>query len=198
MRAAYGIAVLLATGLCLTAAPAHADGFVSPTIGVDFAGAAGSTLTGATSNSNKINFGVAAGWMGAGVAGIEEDFSYAPNFYGSGGTLDTTHVATLMTNFILGAPIGGQHGGGVRPYGSIGVGWIGQGVSTANGIGNFTSNNFGFDLGVGLMGYFADHIGLRGDVRYFRNFTSNSSNTVGLSVGTFDFFRASIGVLFRF
>ena len=62
MKAVYGFAALLATGLLLTAAPARADGFVSPTIGVDFGGNAGDTLRGAANNSNKINFGASAGW----------------------------------------------------------------------------------------------------------------------------------------
>jgi len=48
------------------------------------------------------------------------------------------------------------------------------------------------------MGYFADHIGLRGDVRYFRSFQNTETNVVGLEVGHFAFYRASIGVLFRF
>jgi hypothetical protein len=48
------------------------------------------------------------------------------------------------------------------------------------------------------MGYFADHFGLRGDVRYFRNFENTETNVVGLDVGNFAFYRASIGALFRF
>jgi len=199
MKSVYAIAALCTFGLLLSAAPAHADGFISPSIGVDFGGNAGSTLRGAANNSNKLNVGVAAGWMGGGVFGVEEDFSWAPNFFGSGGaTIDNTRVITLMTNLIAGVPVGGQKGGGVRPYVSAGVGLINQHVSSVGSTGGFSENDFGFDLGAGVMGYFADHVGLRGDVRYFRSFQNTETNVVGLEVGHFAFYRASVGVLFRF
>ncbi len=198
MKAVYGFAALLATGLLLTAAPARADGYVSPTIGVDFGGSAGGTLRGAANNGNKTNFGAAAGWMSSGIAGVEEDFSYAPNFFGDGGTVDKTRVLTLMTNLILGVPVGGQHGPGIRPFASLGVGLINRDIKFVSGTGNFSTNDFGFDLGAGLMGYFSNNIGIRADYRYFRNFQSTDSNTIGLESGHFTFSRASLGVLFRF
>jgi hypothetical protein len=194
----HALIAICTFGLLLSASPAHADGFVSPSIGVDFGGNAGDTLRGAADNSNKINYGIAVGWMGAGVVGVEEDFSYAPNFFGSGGTFNKTRVATLMTNIIVGAPIGGQHGGGVRPYASAGVGLINRNIEALLAVNNFSSSDFGFDLGAGLMGYFADHIGLRADVRYFRNFQNTDANVIGLEAGHFAFYRGSIGVLFRF
>jgi opacity protein-like surface antigen len=199
MRRAHAVAVICAFGVWLSAASARADGFVSPSVGVDFGGNAGSTLRGAVNNSQKVNWGVAVGWMGAGVFGLEEDFSWAPNFFGSGGTtIDKTRVVTLMTNVIAGIPVGGQRGGGVRPYVSVGVGLINQHVSTPTGVGDVSENDFGFNGGAGVMGYFADHIGLRGDVRYFRSFQNTEANIVGLEVGHFSFYRASLGVLFRF
>ena len=198
MRSVYGFAILLVTGVLAAPFPARADGFISPNIGVNFGGQAGGTLVNAVNDSNKISWGVAAGWMGAGVIGLEEDFAHSPNFFGSGGNIDSSRVITLMTNVIVGAPIGGQQGGGIRPYGAIGVGWINQNVKTVNGIGNFSENDFGWDVGVGVMGYFADHIGLRADYRYFRNFQQTGVNVIGLQSGHFNFNRASVGVLFRF
>jgi opacity protein-like surface antigen len=199
MTRLYALVAISTFGLLLSAASARADGFVTPSIGVDFGGNAGSTLRGAANNSNKLNVGVAVGWMSAGVFGLEEDFSWAPNFFGSGGTaVDKTRVVTLMTNVIAGVPVGGQHGGGVRPYATIGVGLINQHVSTPTGVGEFSENDFGFNVGAGVMGYFADHVGLRGDVRYFRSFQNTEVNVVGLEVGHFAFYRGSVGVVFRF
>ena len=202
MRLATGFAILLVTGVLAAPLPAHADGFISPNIGVNFGGQAGGTLrnavNAAANEGNKINWGVAAGWMGAGVIGLEEDFAHSPNFFGSGGFLDNSRVITLMTNVIVGAPIGGQKGGGIRPYGAIGVGWINQNITTTTGVGNFSENDFGWDIGVGVMGYFADHIGVRFDYRYFRNFQETGTNVIGLANGHFNFNRASVGVLFRF
>ena len=199
MKRVYALLAICTFGVLLSAVPAHADGFVTPSIGVDFGGNAGSTLRGAANNSNKLNAGVAVGWMSVGVFGLEEDFSWAPNFFGSGGlTVDNTRVITLMTNVIAGVPVGGQHGGGVRPYVGLGVGLINQHVSSQSATGGFSENDFGFNVGAGVMGYFADHIGLRGDVRYFRSFQNTEANVVGLEVGHFAFYRGSVGVLFRF
>ena len=153
MKPLYGFAVLLATGLLFCASPAHADGFVSPTVGVNF---------------------------------------------GDGGNLDKSRVYTLMTNLIIGAPIGGQRGGGIRPYASGGVGLINRDIKFVNGVGDFTDNSGGFDLGAGVMAYFADNVGLRFDYRYFRTFNTTNANVIGLSSGNFTFSRASVGVLFRF
>ncbi|HKF69625.1 MAG TPA: outer membrane beta-barrel protein [Vicinamibacterales bacterium] len=199
MRCVNAVAVVCTFGLLLSAAPARADGFVSPTVGVNFGGNAGTTLRGAVDNSQRLNVGAAVGWMSAGVFGLEEDFSWAPNFFGSGGVaIDKTRVLTLMTNVIAGVPVGGQSGVGIRPYVSVGVGLLNQHVSTPTGVGEFSQNAFGFDAGAGVMGYFADHIGLRGDVRYFRSFQDTESNIIGLEPGQFSFYRASLGVLFRF
>src|ERR1043166_1148925 len=202
MRPALGFAVLMGTALLFSAAPARADGFISPSVGVNFGEQAGGTLrsstTTAATSGSKINWGVAAGWMGKGVVGVEEDFQWSPNFFGNGGSIDSSRVVTVMTNLIVGAPIGGQKGGGIRPYGSIGVGWINQNVTNVNNIANFSENDFGWDIGVGVMGYFADNVGLRFDYRYFRNFQETNSNTIGLEIGHFNFSRASVGVLFRF
>ena len=202
MKPAYGFAVLCAAALLATAAPAHADGFISPSVGVNFGGSAGGNLRTATnsaaSDGSKINFGVAAGWMGAGIVGVEEDFQWSPDFFGHGGTVDSSRVITAMTNLILGVPVGGQHGPGIRPFASIGVGWINQNIKNVSNVNNFTENDFGWDLGAGVMGYFSNNVGLRFDYRYFRNFQETSTNTIGLGVGHFAFNRASVGVLFRF
>jgi opacity protein-like surface antigen len=202
MKRVYGFVGLVITALFLTPASTRADGFISPTIGVNFGGSAGGTLRSssatAVSDGRKINWGVAAGWMGKGIVGVEEDFQWSPDFFGHGGSVDSSRVVTVMTNLIVGAPIGGEHGGGIRPYASLGVGWINQNISNVNNVNNFTENDFGWDLGGGVMGYFSDNVGLRFDYRYLRNFQETTTNTIGLEVGHFAFQRASVGVLFRF
>ena len=46
-----------------------------------------------------------------------------------------------------------------------------------------------------------DHVGLRGDLRYFRNFNDNSvisiPNGTNIDFGSFHFWRASFGVVLR-
>ena len=45
------------------------------------------------------------------------------------------------------------------------------------------------------MGYFNEHIGLRGDIRYFRAFRGDVVH--GLDLSGMNFWRASAGVVFR-
>lgn len=190
--------IVLAVALVLAARAAQADGFVSPFIGVNFGGDAGTTLSDAVKDSSKVNVGVAIGYMGGGVFGIEEDIAYSPNFFGNGGPIDSSNVVTAMSNLIVGLPFGGQRGAGFRPYVSGGVGLLRQRVDTIGSLVSFSAGNFGYDVGGGFMGYFSDHVGLRGDLRYFRNFAKTDDNAFGITPGPFNFSRASAGLLVRF
>jgi hypothetical protein len=51
-----------------------------------------------------------------------------------------------------------------------------------------------------VHGYFNDHVGLRGDLRYFRLLGDNnpSPNDLDLALSSFNFWRGTIGVTFRF
>ena len=92
---------------------ARADGYVNPWIGV----------TGVSSNDNgQPAFGVTTGYMGAGVFGFEADFGYSPNFFGVNDNVDRSSALTITGDAILGIPIGGTHGAGVRPFVSGGFG----------------------------------------------------------------------------
>ena len=57
------------------------------------------------------------------------------------------------------------------------------------------SNNLGFNAGAGVMGYFNDHVGLRGDMRYLRTLTGDVVNN--LDLGGFHFWRLSAGLVLR-
>lgn len=58
-----------------------------------------------------------------------------------------------------------------------------------------SNNAFGWDAGGGLMGFFGSHVGLRGDVRYFRVFNGPLINN--LNLGGLNFWRVSAGLVFR-
>jgi len=182
-------ALIIAATVALVAAPtaARADGYVSPFIGANFA---------ADSATGRSNFGVGAGYMGAGIAGAEFDFGYAPNFFGSAGNFGDNNVITAMGNLIVGVPVGGTRGSGIRPYGTIGLGMVRTQLDGAVGFPKIANTDLGLNAGVGVMGFFSDHAGIRGDVRYFRNLSDeNSTSTV--QFGGFHFWRASFGVVIR-
>ena len=172
--------------LCLAPIPASADGFVTPYVGYDFGGDAGSCPSLTTCESKKTNVGVSLGYMGAGILGIEEDLGYARNFFGTNALSSDNSVLTIMTNLIVGVPLGP-----IRPYLSAGGGLVRASAESS-------SSGFGYDLGGGVMLFLSSHAGLRGDYRYFRS--THDISIAGLSInGTkLNFSRASAGLVFRF
>jgi len=182
-------------------APARAEAFVSPWIGVSF----GSNPFDSFANGNEIKgerktYGVTVGSMGAGIIGGEFDFGYSPSFFGDTSDFGSNNVLTAMGNVILGIPIGGTKGAGVRPYVTGGLGLIRTSYENLLDTDAFDNNNFGYNLGAGVMGFFATHVGIRGDVRYFRTLNDNSSDDpldVNLDLGGFHYWRATIGVVIK-
>jgi Outer membrane protein beta-barrel domain len=196
------IVTALALATLLSSAAAHADGFVTPFVGVNFGGSTDDKFVDAVNDNSKVNWGIAVGYMGGGIIGFEEELSYTPKFFASGVTFGQVNVVTVMSNLILGIPIGGQSGGGIRPDVVGGVGLLRTDIDRASTLFKASKNDFGYNLGGGIMGYFADHIGIRGDVRYFRNINASdeADNPVGiaLSKGNLNFIRGSIGLVLRF
>jgi hypothetical protein len=191
MRRAIKSLILAATiGLVCSPAPAWADGFVSPWIGTNFA---------SEPADGRRALGFTAGSMGGGVIGGEVDFGYSPSFFGEQSVFGSNNVLNLMGNVIIGLPFGGQAGVGVRPYVTGGVGLIRSKIGSFLGDGA-SNNDMGFNLGGGVMGFFADHIGVRGDLRFFRTVNSDLIDAdfdPEFSLGNFDFWRMSFGVVFR-
>jgi len=183
-----------AAALVLAPMPARADGWVVPWIGSAF---------GSSIDNGRGTFGVSAGAMGSGIVGGEVDFGYNPSFFGTNTEFGTNSVLNVMGNVIVGVPIGGTYGKGVRPYVLGGAGLIRTQIDGANNTTFFTpssSNNmFGWDAGAGVMGFFNDHIGLRGEIRYLRATHDMNSgiNTLDLNGNKLHFWRPSIGVVFR-
>lgn len=195
MRTMLNLIVAASAGVAvLSPLPARADGFVSPWAAVQFGGKLDNVS--ADVDRGRGAFGVTAGGMGGGVIGGEVDFGYSPSFLGTANDFGNNTVIDVMGNLIVGVPIGGQNGGGVRPYVSGGVGLIRSQIDGGTVFRVSSSNNqFGWDLGGGVMGFFSDHFGLRGDFRYMRTF---DQTVFGITnVGHLNYTRLSIGVVFR-
>ena len=181
--------------LVLVAGPAsaRADWLFTPNIGVGFGG---------DTPSDKLTYGASIGYMGAGVFGFEADLAYTPQFFENNtdniSFADSDNVTTAMANLIVGVPVGGQHGHGVRPYLAGGVGMLKEHVVDTAQLFNVSQNDLGVDLGAGVMGFVSDHVGLRGDVRYYRDLQNpTSSGDFTLATGKFDFWRGTMGLTFR-
>lgn len=201
------LTVALAGLVCVaTPSRAAADWFFTPFIGGNFGGKANFGDLGDFDDEfeQRVDFGASLGWMGAGVVGFEVDFGWSPNFFeNTAGDADfafgDSNVTTLMGNVIVGVPIGGQQGPGIRPYGSGGIGLIRSHVDGGDLFNDLDANDLGINVGGGVQGFFTDTIGIRGDVRYFRSLQDTEpDNEFDLAFSDFDFWRASVGVTFRF
>lgn len=186
---------------------ASADWLFTPYIGWNWGGSAGfSDFLGDFEDEfeRRMNFGGSLAYMGGGIVGFEVDFGFSPNFFEqTSGDEDfafgDSNVTTLMANVMVGAPFGGQSGGGIRPYASGGVGLIKSRIDDADDLFEVNSTDWGLNVGGGIAGFFSDNVGLRGDVRYFRSLEDNEpDDEFDVALGNFNFWRGTVGVIFRF
>jgi hypothetical protein len=64
---------------------------------------------------------------------------------------------------------------------------------------NVDNKDWGVSGGVGAMAFFSDHLGLRGDVRYFRNLGDPvANNQFDIAFGDFKFWRGTGGIVLKF
>jgi opacity protein-like surface antigen len=196
--------LLMISALSLMLLPASAQAqswFFSPYIGGNFGGTAdfGDFPDDDDAVERRMDFGATLGWNPS-VVGFEIDLGYSPNFFEDTAgdrnfEFGDNNVTTLMGNVLISVP----PGGGVHPYLSAGLGLIRANVSSGTGLFNdLATNDLGINIGGGLNGYFNDNIGIRGDLRYFRSLQDNQpDNDFDLQLGSFDFWRGSVGLTFR-
>lgn len=182
--------------LLVAASPAGADTFVTPFYGFNFGGDS-AHCPGFSCEDKRANFGVSFGTMGT-LFGFEEDASFARDFFGTVPGVDNS-VFSLMSNLMIGI---GR--GPVQPYVVLGGGLMR--THTAVTLSQFSTenNSIAYDVGAGVNGYFTRHVGIRGDIRHLHTLQDVDVPVFGdvttqVFVGQkLDFFRASVGVAFRF
>ena len=192
IRRSSSVLFVLAILLLVTARDAAAEGFITPFIGYNFGGDSG-CVTITNCSDRRLDWGAALGAFGS-IIGFETEFGYTKNFFGE--TVgQTSDVLTVMGNVLIGPKIGP-----VQPYGLIGAGLMRTAVSQTS-VSSSDENQFGWDIGGGLFAYFSSHVGIRGDVRYFRSFQVldfSQFPNLGFQQTHLDFGRASIAVAFKF
>jgi hypothetical protein len=194
MKIRFAVAAILAVFLLVPAAPARADVVLTPYVG---------SLFGGDLSDGKAAYGGTAAFMGGGIFGAEFGFNYAPKFIGA--TVNNEDIAqmSLMGNLIVGIPVGSSdQAGHVRPYVTGGAGLFRLTSDESRFFDRINSNNFGVNFGGGIMAFFNEHIGLRGDVRYFRTLTDTDSETgfddLDLRLGDLNFWKWDVGAAFKF
>ena len=162
-------AMMAALALVLAPASARADWLFTPNIGAGFGGDA--------SGREHLTYGAhpSAGWAPASSAGKPTSpirLSSSRRMTTTSISFDSSNVTSFMVNVIIGVPVGGQTGGGFRPYFSGGVGLLqSERARATDDLFEVTNSEFGINLGGGAMGFMTDHVGFRGDVRYYRALT---------------------------
>jgi opacity protein-like surface antigen len=193
-KRAFALVLLLGV---LAPAAAGADTLIVPFAGVNFGGNSGQELSDAI-DLERFDWGVSLAYMGEGILGIEGDIAFSPDFFGRT-DIRSGNVLTVTGNLMIGIPIGGETGVGFRPYILTGLGVVRSEIDEFRGVSRGDSNA-AWDVGGGAMFFFATHVGMRVDVRYFRTFGT-------VDVGPFDvierarrleFAKGSVGMILRF
>jgi hypothetical protein len=187
--------LVVATLLFVSAAhDASAQGFVSPFVDTTLSSPS------PTGSSSKPGFGIAFGSVGK-IVGAETEIGYQPEVIdNAANALAKSRVITLSGTTLIGPTIGR-----VKVYGAIGAGDLYLNVSKLSTVvvpnpQSITTNYFAVNVGGGAMGFFTAHMGVRGDLRYFRAFGINASDlqAAGLTLEHFNFWRASLGFAVKF
>ena len=184
------LAIALTLGLTKEA---RAQGFISPFIGYDFGGDA-SCPNITNCQDKKLNAGVAIGSMGS-ILGFEEELGYAKNFFGDAPAFSSS-VLTVMSNLMIVPAIGPVH-----PYVLGGLGLIKSHVEfTSASLLTTNNNNFGWDLGGGVILLFGGHLGVRGDIRHLHSFQNLTVPVANFTINgeKVNFARASAGLVVKF
>lgn len=90
----------------------------------------------------------------------------------------------------------GHHGRKVQALRLGGVGLIRPDVGEPGGLAEVNDNKFGWNAGAGVVTRAGSRLGIRTDIRYFRNMDDDSPNAFGINFDKFNFWRASVGAAF--
>jgi opacity protein-like surface antigen len=177
------LAVLAALGLVLAGGPLSAETLVT--------GFAGGAFGGSTAKTRG-TYGGALGFLGS-VAGFEAEFAVTPDFFGEAtGVFTTNDVVTAMGSLLLATP------GPVRVYGAAGAGLLKTRLEDVDQLVSIHSNDFGINVGGGVLIGLGDHLALRGDVRYFRDLQNQAAEGLDLELGHVDYWRGVGGLTLKF
>jgi opacity protein-like surface antigen len=174
--------------------PASAQGFISPFIGATIDETDLGCEAIVDCEDKRTTFGVAFGSLGN-IFGFELDLAYTKAFFGETSDDASSGLLTVMGNVMLAPKIGPA-----QPYVLAGLGLIKTNVEfNPSSLLETDQNKFGWDIGGGLMIFFGDHVGIRGDLRYFHAFQDFDVPGLPAIDGTkLDLGRASAAIVFKF
>ena len=147
----------------------------------------------------KLAIGVSAVFLGE-VFGAEVDIADAPGYFESDGKhlVRGSRVTTIAGNVVMAAPHRLTEYS-LRPYLVGGAGLMRVRTTTAFKVFDVSSVIPAFDVGVGVVGFLTNRMGVCWDVRRFQSIGNNTRN-VGVSFGDehLSFWRATMAVAIRY
>jgi hypothetical protein len=145
------------------------------------------------SGGSERGFAVAFGQMN-GMVGAETEFGYFPEPFGTG-TVRSSHFVSASGNILVGPTIRM-----VKIYGAFGFGDLYVSATSASSDSGIGNNYLTLNGGAGVAVFFTPHIGVRGDLRYYRamGVTAADFTPVGLDVERLDFWRQTVGLTLKF
>ena len=197
MRSIYtrGLAAVIVVAAQLVASEASAQGFLSPYIGSTFSGPALACASITGCEEGKTTFGVGLGTLGN-VFGFELDLGYTKGFLGETEDEATSSgLLTVMGNVMIGPKIGP-----VQPFVLGGLGMLKLNVDLdVSSILEDSETKLAWDLGGGVIIFFGDHVGIRGDLRHFRTIQDfDFLPLLSVDSESLSFNRASAALVLKF
>lgn len=178
---------------------AGADWQITPYLGLKFGGETNFVDLEEAAGEQKVTLGGSAGWLGAGWVGLEADVCSLPGYFerGEAELVTRSHVVTVMGNLIVAAPLSLTRES-LRPYVVGGLGLMRATSDDVLGAFSLNSNLLAVNVGGGAIGFFSNQIGVRFDVRYFKNVTGEDARGVDFGSTRLTFWRAGVGLVLRY
>jgi opacity protein-like surface antigen len=186
------LSVVLLAGL-LAPGAARAQGFVSASVGTAFGTPFEDCGSIADCQVRRSSYGFTVGLITS-VFGTELEVTHTPQFLGKSDVLKDQSVTTVMQALVLKLPTGP-----VQPYGVVGFGVLHTSVKFDTAA--FTSlrdSSLAWVVGGGVQVMPSRHVGLRAELRHYRPTGGFEIPALSLKSTTFDYSRASVGLLVRF
>jgi hypothetical protein len=125
-------------------------------------------------DDTRVNFGGAVRLLGEWPIGVEAYYVHTPGFFDAetfsivDPRIVESRTYAVMGNVVLTTPLSWNRYG-LRPSLSGGIGLLHASARDQNGIIPYRLNLLGMNIGGGAVGFLSDHVGVRFDLRYFRN-----------------------------
>jgi hypothetical protein len=197
--ARFHISVLAALFLSAPAAEAHADWLITPFVGTTFGAETTMIDPGGGASVKHWIFGGSGTFLSDQIFGVEADFAWVPGFFEGEDAQDlvrASRVTTLFGNIIAAVPLAVSRES-LRPYivGGLGLVHLSRNDPVPLDTGG---NSLGLQLGGGAVGLITERTGVRFDLRQIRTVGHVRNELTGVPGTRLSFWRATVGVTFRY